>query len=950
MTYDLEQLGPSGFEDVLAALAIKALGVDVQVMGSGRDGGRDLYTTETTKESVNDTSGRWHGYTVVQAKHKETLADPKKNAQWLWERIRDELDQWNTHPDRERTPDNLLFATNVPLTPVPGVGSHDWIHAKVEAHLEALKRPDHGGGQPARGRLARLKTWAIWDRSKLEALLDAHDSVRQSVPGFLTVGDVFANLAMHTGTLPAEELEPGLRSHARTLLVGDGTARFQEAGTDVGPPTPLHDIVVDLPVIDGRGNRDTIVRSIVSRAERLLHPSFTTVKGPRNLVITGAPGNGKTTIARFVIQAYRAALLRGGQGLGAGHLSMIEGIDGALSRFGCGPIRHRRWPILVDLARCAQDGGFDEGSTLLRWIATSVSQQSNAGTVTPSLMQTWLRRWPWLLILDGLDEVTDPATRQRLIGQVSGFVEDAVGDLADVLVVVTTRPTGYTEDIDSTMFDRLDLGQLEPDEAIAFGVKASEIRLRGDVDRLNLVTQRLRQAAEDDNLKKLLQTPLQVLILAFIIDSVGTVAPYRYGLFWEYYSTVYRREKAKVGGLNHILTKHHPQILRLHEAVAFALHARSERGDGSYAVLSQRELRSVTRQILNDDGFDPSGSDNDLVEALITAATKRLVLIKPRGDSGYGFEVRSLQELMAARCLLDGTQEQREDRLRITAASPHWRNTWLFAAGRILDDQRANELRSLMELIQTIDRDADARLGRLVPIAHVLALDVIDDGMTEPYRRDHEGLLDHALGVLREPVGSDTVAAVRTLLREADASTRRREMIADAIRIALADGGIATTTALHVQTLIPKTVKALGLRANLRALATVKSAGSAEDTTASPADWTDFREELATAPVSDAERGLLEEARADVEDLLRSSRSPAEYPGIARALASVTTAAALHTALSHVGTAPELRARLRDLLTATVHREPVTDQLHGTGVPQWLNAHADDPHHHAPKL
>jgi hypothetical protein len=40
--YDLQQLGPTGFEDVAAALAVATFGAGVQVMGGGRDGGPDM--------------------------------------------------------------------------------------------------------------------------------------------------------------------------------------------------------------------------------------------------------------------------------------------------------------------------------------------------------------------------------------------------------------------------------------------------------------------------------------------------------------------------------------------------------------------------------------------------------------------------------------------------------------------------------------------------------------------------------------------------------------------------------------------------------------------------------------------------------------------------------------------------------------------------------------------
>ena len=933
MIHDLEQLGCTGFEDLIAALAIKILGVDVQVMGSGRDGGRDLYTTQPVNGFVGDAAGRWQGYTVVQVKHKQTLAaKPQDNARWLWNRIRDELDAWDSHPDRKRVPDNLLFVTNVPLTPAPDVGGHDWVRVKVEKHLQKLRQPQPSGSvRSHERRLVTLKNWQIWDRHKIHALLDAHEGIRHAFPAFLTVGDVFANLGLYTDTMPIDQLEPGLREHARARLTGDGNARFQEAGTDTGPPVPLHDIVVDLPVIDRAGNRDTIMRALVRRSERLLKPGFTMVTGPRNLLITGAPGNGKTTIARFLVQAYRCALLRDGTALSDGHRRTIECVEAALTRFGCDRLRHRRWPILIDLADWAQHGGLEDGS-LLRWVATKVSPDSNAGDLTPTLIRTWLRRWPWLLVLDGLDEVSEPTRRQRLLERVAEFVEDAAADRADVLVVVTTRPMGYAEEIDPANFERLDLGPLEPDEAIDFGIRATEIRLRGDIDRVDRVRQKLRQAASDDNLRHLLRTPLQVLILAFIIDDVGTVAPYRYGLFWDYYATVYKREKGKIGGLHRILAEHEPRILRLHEAVGFSLHTRSERGDGSYAVLSGNELRAITWQILAADGFEPGGAHSELVDIVVNAATKRLVLIEPRDDKGYGFEVRSLQELMAARRLLDGTDEDRSRRLRLTAASPHWRNAWLFAAGQILAEPRLHEHAALVELIRSIDENAPQRLGAVAPIGHRLALDVIDDGMTARHPREHAALLDHALGVLHQPTGSDFIDVVRALLRQADASIDNREAIANGMRAALGRGGVAADTTQCMKELISAEVASLRLRADLRGLGSVQP--TAPGGRPEPADgWQGFREEIDTAPISSEDLALLRLAQLNIQKIHNGARGSDKLRPVADALRSLTVARVMEDALGHLRDDGRVWSIVRDYLTATVHREPVAERLHETGIP-----------------
>jgi hypothetical protein len=44
LQYDLEQLGPIGFQDLAAALVVQTFGAGVQVMGSGRDGGATCTT------------------------------------------------------------------------------------------------------------------------------------------------------------------------------------------------------------------------------------------------------------------------------------------------------------------------------------------------------------------------------------------------------------------------------------------------------------------------------------------------------------------------------------------------------------------------------------------------------------------------------------------------------------------------------------------------------------------------------------------------------------------------------------------------------------------------------------------------------------------------------------------------------------------------------------------
>lgn len=84
MTYDLESIGPTGFQGLAAALVLAELGSRAQVMGSGRDGGRDLYVRGRLNFSTEGQPAEiWDGYTVIQIKQKEKLsAEPIEDTNW----------------------------------------------------------------------------------------------------------------------------------------------------------------------------------------------------------------------------------------------------------------------------------------------------------------------------------------------------------------------------------------------------------------------------------------------------------------------------------------------------------------------------------------------------------------------------------------------------------------------------------------------------------------------------------------------------------------------------------------------------------------------------------------------------------------------------------------------------------------------------------------------------
>ncbi|GAA0402947.1 hypothetical protein GCM10009530_63650 [Microbispora corallina] len=945
MAYNLEQLGPIGFQDLAAALAVQTFGAGVSVMGAGRDGGRDLYFKGPLiwHKSDEEAGEVWDGYTVFQVKHKKQLsARPSDDASWLWGEVREELETWaDPSSGRNPVPDHLVIITNVPLTPVPDAGGHDFLNTKIQGYIDGLKDAsrDVGKGADRKARLARisrLHKWRLWDGNQIQALLNSHAGVRQAFPGFLTAADVFANLAEFTGSLPLEQLEPGLRAHARTTLTSEGLIYFDEAGAGDGVSLPVHRVAIDLPVtLNGGTERTTVIQHVLDRGEHMLRPKLTTHRGPRHLIVAGAPGNGKTTISKFLVQAYRAAMLTGASDLSTAHQQVISGMDEALQRFGRTLPQHRRWAMRIDLAQYAEKHGLDEDSTLISYIAERVSKRSNLGNVRPSALLAWMKRWPWFLVLDGLDEVTEPTVRKRLIERVTELVNNAEADDCDLFVVLTTRPIGYTENIAPAQFQRIDLDYLEPEQAVRYGTLVTMVRLH-DLDRTEKIIQQLKKAADDEALRNLLRTPLQVLILTIIVGAAGRLAPDRFSLFWGYYETVFKRERDKQTGFNRILQEHGQQIQQLHERIGFALQARSEAGDRSNATLTHQELENFTWEVLHDAGFKPSGVDADLRSNIVAAATRRLVLIAPHGDKGYGFDVRSLQELMAAMHLTTGPLDVVVERLRKAAPSPHWRNTWIFAAGRLFFDPQPHVQQALVELVESIDDDAYARLGNVVPIGPRLALDLIDDGMARGIPKWRDRLIAHGLQVLQEPLPPDLLTIARIVVRFADAGDQQREIIAEGLRDALVWSPRARKTTQQLQALVRIVAEEINSRPKTRWLAEVLKRPGDPTPPTPPDGWADFDDEIATYPLSENEFDIVTRAVAALRWISRHGAGKQHAEDILAALAEDQAARALAAALNHVVPhEPILVLMLRDDVLPSVHRAAVGElllKLRSTGL------------------
>lgn len=421
--YDLTRLGSGEFENLAQTLAVKHLGPSVQVFGVGKDGGRE---TATTGPVTLPDGTVWSGYSVMQAKFRARPGAVGENAVWLRNEVRKELAAWtSTARPRLPKPDNLLFVSNVALSAVPGHG--------VDAVLGVV--------EDFRDRLPDVQV-QVWHCDLVCRLLDGSADVRAAYAGLITPGDVLVELSrMLTGE--AADLGGVLRTHAAKELLAEQWVRLGQAGEKSNQRLPLGSVAVDLGaelLADGEPVPVAAVGHILEVGDGVLRPSRQRGQSP-HIVVVGGPGQGKTTLAQLMCQAYRVALLDNAAGLGPAVDGTASGLRESLSATGMRVPAVRRWPLRVVLTGYADELAGSPQTSLLRYLAGMVSERA-ADAVTASQLRAWLKAWPWLLVLDGFDEVAAPQVREALVERVEDFLVDAATVDADLLIVATTRPRG----------------------------------------------------------------------------------------------------------------------------------------------------------------------------------------------------------------------------------------------------------------------------------------------------------------------------------------------------------------------------------------------------------------------------------------------------------------------------------------------------------------------------
>lgn len=681
--YHYEQSDPERFQELCQSLVLDEYPDLVCFPVGQKDGGRDGW-------SEGASSGR----TVLQVKFKRHDEPTDDVAEWMIKALELELPKVRKLVDLGA--ERYLMLTNARGTAPLGGGSIDRVNSWLADNYP-------------------VSASCRW-RDDIDRRLHKMPALRWKFPEILSGTDGI-QLALETMLKDdVERRQRAIRAFVNFQLSRDAEVKFKQ----IELRNDLIDLFVDVPAVlsgltekrfrsadmasyraalhrllDGSGDHlysqaffDSRVMSEHARegigvgtASLLLDIDFQA--DFQRIVIEGAPGQGKSTLAQYVCQVHRARY--------AGRSEIVDQL----------PESHRsaplRLPFKVDLRDLAVwlDGRdpFDSeqahavaaGSRSIEaFLANAVQHCSGGISFDSNDVSAVLEQVPSLLFLDGLDEVADIKIRAQLIKAVRDGIHRLEGAGADLQVVVTTRPAAFANSpgFSKRDFTHLELLNIPQDMAFEYAQKWIRVRSLDEQDASD-VRSILTEKLDAPHIRDLARNPMQLAILLTLIHSEGYSLPdERTDLYASYLEKFLTREAAK----SSTVRDYRALLVKLHEYLAWVLQARSETSDGTAGSLTSDELRSFVGKYLHEHQY-PDG----ILDTLFTGILERVWVLVQRIEGRYEFEVQPIREYFCAKHLYESASSYgeprkeprgtRSDRFDALARNPYWTNVIRFYAG-----------------------------------------------------------------------------------------------------------------------------------------------------------------------------------------------------------------------------------------------------------------------------
>lgn len=399
------------------------------------------------------------------------------------------------------------------------------------------------------------------------------------------------------------------------------------------------------------------------------------------IVLEGAPGQGKSTLAQYVAQVHRARIL-----------GKQETVDRLTHEAKASAV----WlPIKIELRDLAawvrgvdpwagpQPPSHGSPRTLEAALAAHIARFSGGVDFSVADVQELLAgETSVLLLLDALDEVADLNDRRLVVEEVVDAVDRLQQVAGRIRIVVTSRPTAIANApaFPRTRFNYLSLGAITPKLALDYTHRWAQVRRLEEADEQEL-SSLLTAKLDQEHMQELAKNTMQLSILLSLLHLRGASLPDKRTELYDTYIEVFLNREAEKAP---IVRDNRELLVDIHRFLGFHLHATAESGQNQGRI-STTDLRALLVQYLEAEGHPLS-----LVDELLTGVVERVVALVSRVEGTYEFEVQPLREYFAARHLYDTAPysptgrerpDTKPDRFDAVAPNSYWLNTTRFFAG-----------------------------------------------------------------------------------------------------------------------------------------------------------------------------------------------------------------------------------------------------------------------------
>ena len=408
----------------------------------------------------------------------------------------------------------------------------------------------------------------------------------------------------------------------------------------------------------------------------------------RYLIITGSPGSGKTTLLRWLAVTF--ADKRQTENLGKAFTEEVIPVLLELRRFS------KRFQTLTE----SQPATFD----LAAEISEFVGSDPRFDGVSAEWMQQTLKEKPCLLLIDGLDEIADNMTRQRLLEAVEAFVQTST--YARVRCLLTTRPHGFQDVSLGAKFQKTEVQAFDAEDIAAFirhwYVTAYAAEYQQEAEELITAIQ------AQDRVTELAENPLLCTIIAIIYRNNRVLPNRRVELYLkccEALLDTWERNKKEIVAQSPLIGRFDWQVkLELLMPIAYRFHEQAQK-----LVLPEAEVEKLLAETL--EKFDLRSGKEAEQEArqFIGAIRDRSGLLQGRGDGTLEFSHRTFQEYLAARYI--AAQPDYIDLVMPHLHKAWWREVHLLVMGHLgSGSDTALKAEKLMLTILSVYKEPNALL------------------------------------------------------------------------------------------------------------------------------------------------------------------------------------------------------------------------------------------------